>query len=99
MTMVTEMSTDNTEQNGRVKMNLKYLINKIEEIKIPVTIIAEKMGISRQSLYLKMRGEREFKTSEVSKLCEILRLTNEEKTLVFFADEVDKNDNRVRSAL
>ncbi len=80
-------------------MNLKYLINKIEEIKIPVTIIAEKMGISRQSLYLKMRGEREFKTSEVSKLCEILRLTNEEKTLVFFADEVDKNDNRVRSAL
>lgn len=80
-------------------MNLKYLINKIEEIKIPVTIIAEKMGISRQSLYLKMRGEREFKTSEVSKLCEILRLTNEEKTLVFFADEVDKNDNRVCSTL
>ena len=74
-------------------MNLKYLNDKIEEIKIPVTTIAERMGISRQSLYLKMRGEREFKTSEVSKLCEILRLTDEEKTLVFFADKVDKNDN------
>lgn len=74
-------------------MNLKYLNDKIEEIKIPVTTIAERMGISRQSLYLKMRGEREFKTSEVSKLCEILRLTDEEKTLVFFADKVDENDN------
>lgn len=79
-------------------MNLKYLNDKIEEIKIPVTTIAERMGISRQSLYLKMRGEREFKTSEVSKLCEILRLTDEEKTLVFFADKVDKSDNAVYSA-
>lgn len=79
-------------------MNLKYLNDKIEEIKIPVTTIAERMGISRQSLYLKMRGEREFKTSEVLKLCEILRLTDEEKTLVFFADKVDKNDNHMYSA-
>lgn len=79
-------------------MNLKYLNDKIEEIKIPVTTIAERMGISRQSLYLKMRGEREFKTSEVSKLCEILRLTDQEKTLVFFADKVDKNGNTERSA-
>ena len=79
-------------------MDLKYLNDKIEEIKIPVTTIAERMGISRQSLYLKMRGEREFKTSEVLKLCEILRLTDEEKTLVFFADKVDKNDNQMYSA-
>jgi hypothetical protein len=51
------------------------------------------MEISRQSLYLKMRGEREFKSSEVEKICEILRLTDEEKTLVFFADKVDKTVN------
>lgn len=65
-------------------MNLEYLNNRIDEIKIPITTIAKRIGISRQSLYLKIKGEREFKASEVSKLCDILRLTDEEKTLVFF---------------
>lgn len=74
-------------------MNLEYLNDRISLSKIPITAIAESMAISRQSLYLKMKGEREFKTSEVTKLCNILRLTDEEKKLVFFADRVDKNDN------
>lgn len=74
-------------------MNLTSLNNKIEEIKIPITTIAVKMGISRQSLYLKLSGEREFKASEVEKLCGILRLTDDEKSLIFFADRVDKTDN------
>lgn len=74
-------------------MNLKYLNDRITLSHIPITAIAEEMGISRQTLYLKMKGERDFKTSEVYKLCDVLRLTNEEKRLIFFADEVDKNDN------
>jgi len=74
-------------------MNLKYLNGRIAMSKIPITAIAEKMAISRQSLYLKMKGEREFKSSEVTKLCEILRLTEEERSLVFFADRVDKCAN------
>lgn len=74
-------------------MDLKYLCNKIDEIKIPVKTIAEKMGISRQTLYLKMNGKREFKTSEITNLCEILRLTTEEKKHIFFTDEFDKNVN------
>lgn len=74
-------------------MNLQYLNDRIKLSRIPITAIAEGLGLSRQSLYAKMKGEREFKSSEVTKLCEILRLTDEEKTLVFFADKVDKNDN------
>lgn len=74
-------------------MNLERLNEKIKEIKIPLTTIAEKIGISRQSLYLKMNGSREFWASEVEKLCDILRLTSDEKALIFFTDEVDKNDN------
>ena len=74
-------------------MNLEMLNEKIDEIGIPVTTIADKIGISRQSLYLKMNGEREFKTSEVTKLCDILRLTDTEKSRIFFADRVDKNGN------
>jgi hypothetical protein len=74
-------------------MNLSYLNDRITLSRIPITAIANEMGISRQTLYLKMKGEREFKSSEVYKLCEILRLTDEEKTLVFFADRVDKSVN------
>lgn len=74
-------------------MDLNYLNGRIALSKISITAIAERMKISRQSLYLKMKGKREFKTSEVTKLCEILRLTDEEKTLVFFADRVDNSVN------
>lgn len=72
-------------------MNLKYLNSRINEIKIPITTIAERMGISRQSLYLKIKGKREFKVSEVSKLCDILRLTDEEKTSVFLQMELTQS--------
>lgn len=65
-------------------MNLKYLNDRIALSHIPITAIAEEMGISRQTLYLKMKGERDFKSSEVFKLCGILRLTDEEKRLIFF---------------
>ncbi len=74
-------------------MDLGYLNSKIDEIDIPITAIANKMGISRQSLYLKLNGRREFKTSEMRKICEILRLTTEERNRIFFAGEVDKNAN------
>lgn len=65
-------------------MDLILLNSKIDEIKIPITAIAEKMGISRQTFYLKMNGQREFKDSEIEKICDILRLTDEEKSSIFF---------------
>ena len=39
-------------------MNLKLLNDKIEELEIPVSSIAKKMGVSRRTLYLKLSGER-----------------------------------------
>lgn len=72
-------------------MNLVYLNGRIALSKVPITAIAEKMGLSRQSLYLKMQGKRDFKISEVNKICKILRLTDEEKQLIFFAGEGDKD--------
>lgn len=71
-------------------MDLNYLNSKIEEIKIPKKAIAKKIGKSRQTLYLKLNGLREFKTSEIEKLCDVLRLTDDEKSRIFFADRVDK---------
>lgn len=74
-------------------MNLKYLNDRIVLSRITITSIAKEMGFSRQTLYKKMNGEREFKVSEVSRICDILRLTKEERTFVFFGEEVDKSDN------
>ena len=64
-------------------MNLEYLNNRIELSRIPITAIAEGLGISRQSVYNKMKGERDFTTNEVTKLCELLRLTDQEKRIIF----------------
>ena len=74
-------------------MNLDYLNDKITLSRIPITAIAEEIGLSRQSLYLKMKGERDFKASEINKLCDFLRLTDEEKMHIFFAKKVDENVN------
>lgn len=74
-------------------MNLAYLNDRVLLSRIPITAIAEKMGLSRQTIYLKLKGKREFKTSEITKMCDILRLTDEEKKLVFFAEEVDSMVN------
>lgn len=74
-------------------MNLTYLNDRITISRVPITAIAEKLGISRQTFYNKISGKRDFKISEVEKICSILRLTREEKNLIFFASNVDKNDN------
>lgn len=74
-------------------MNLDLLKAKIDEIGISITAIAEKMSLSRQSFYLKLNGLREFKASEMNKLSDILRLTNDERAFIFFNDKVDKNAN------
>ena len=74
-------------------MDLLLLKDKIKEINIPLSTIAEKMGISRQSLYLKLSGKRVFKMSEANNISEILRLTNSERTDIFFNGKVDKTIN------
>ena len=74
-------------------MNIERLISKIDEINIPISSIAEKLGISRQAFYNRINGKCEFKISEVEKVCEILRLTSDERSNIFFDDRVDKNDN------
>lgn len=75
-------------------MDLKYLNNTIILSRIPISAIAEKLGISRTSLYNKLSGKHDFKVSEISKLCEILRLTEQERLLIFLADEADKEEGQ-----
>lgn len=70
-------------------MNLEALNKKITESRIPVTAIADTLGFSRQSFYNKIKGKRDFKTQEILKLCELLKLTESEKAHIFFEKEGD----------
>ncbi len=52
--------------------------------------LADKIGMSRQSISYKMNNIREFRVKEIIAISEALNLTLEEKEAIFFADKVDK---------
>lgn len=47
--------------------------------------ISRKIGISENSMYLKMSGKSEFKSSEIEKIAKILSIPAREFTKYFFA--------------
>lgn len=65
-------------------MNLKLLNETIECKQIPLSDISEKMGVSRESLNLKLAGKRRFKASEADHISDILKLTTCERNQIFF---------------
>lgn len=74
-------------------MNFQLLNIKIESLGLSKSTIAEELGITRQGLYNKLNGEREFKGSEIKKLIQILGLDEQEQQSIFFADDVDGYDH------
>ena len=52
--------------------------------------IADALGISRMSLTRKINNVTEFKASEISLLKTILRLDDQERDKIFFANYVDQ---------
>ena len=66
-----------------MKVNTELLQTKIKDRGLKMGFIAEKLGRSRQALRGKIKGETEFLPSEVRVLCELLRLTDEERRLIF----------------
>ncbi|GKH02820.1 hypothetical protein CE91St54_42080 [Hungatella hathewayi] len=68
----------------------KILRKKISESGLKLQFIAEKLGISRYALSMKLDNRSEFKTSEVATLCELLGISClEEKEEIFFKLKVD----------
>lgn len=57
-------------------MNYKLLKIKMLEKDVTQTVLADKIGISPQSLSRKMLGKREFKVSEIIKICDYLNIDN-----------------------
>jgi len=68
----------------------KLLKEKIRASGYKLNFLAEKMGLSRQGLYLKINNTNEFTTGEVETLCELLGIDSlEERSAIFFAKAVD----------
>ena len=66
-------------------MNREELRAEIARKNISKRAIAEALGISETSLFMKMRCDREFKESEIKKLVEVLSLTPEDVSRIFLA--------------
>lgn len=75
-------------------MNNDLLKEVIQDSGVKVSVLADKIGISRQSLYMKLNGERTFDQGEIMALKTNLHLSDEQFMLIFFNDGVDKNSTR-----
>ena len=68
--------------------NTDLLKRKIDESGYKMQFIAEYIGVSYQALYNKIGNKTEFLASEIMKLSELLKLTDEERNEIFFAENV-----------
>lgn len=49
-----------------------------------LSYVASELNLTRVGLYKKLRGDTEFKASEIKKLVEMLKLTSKETKDIFF---------------
>lgn len=69
-------------------MNYNLLRGKIVEKGLTQACLAERIGISKNSMSRKLLGKRDFKLFEVSKICNVLDINNPED--IFFDNIIPK---------
>lgn len=69
--------------------DVELLQKVLDESGFRMDFVAKKMGLTYQGFRNKVTGKSEFKTREVTKLCDILGLTSEMRDRIFFARKVD----------
>ena len=67
-------------------MNSTELSVELTRNKLSVPKAADLIGIGKKAFYSKMKGESEFKQSEIKELKKILNLSDERVSEIFFAD-------------
>ena len=75
--------------------NQQLLSQKMSEFGYNVGRLAAKIGLSRAGLYKKISNENEFKASEILKISQLLNLSSQEQTDIFFACNVDDTTTKV----
>ena len=62
----------------RFFMNNESLRNLIEQKGLKLKFLAQQLGIRYETLYFKLKGQKEFSQSEIKKLCKLLDIPNRE---------------------
>lgn len=66
--------------------DVELLKERIDASGLTIVWIATQMGLSREGLYRKLRGESEFKASEIVQLSNLLHLDEVERGKIFLHD-------------
>lgn len=69
--------------------NSQLLNEAIIDSGLKITYIANRLGITREGFYNKLKNETEFKASEIVVMQKILNLSNSKRDKIFFAEEVE----------
>lgn len=68
--------------------NRKKFRGQVIEKGFTLDEIANKIGVNPATLYRKMSGESDFSRKEIQDISAVLRLSDEDIMLIFFADEL-----------
>lgn len=80
--------------------NTEVLKELIRNCGYKMKYVAEYLGLSGYGLQLKMENKQEFKTSEITALCELLRIESlEQKEYIFFAKEDDLKSSEMKEVV
>lgn len=69
-------------------LDTQMLDDKIERSGFKVGYLVEQLGLSRNGFDKKRKGKTPFRASEIYVLCDLLNLSESEKTQIFFAEKV-----------
>lgn len=76
-------------KGGRMTNKEEFRVALIKA-RMTMADLAKAIGISSASLSYKVNNKRDFMASEIKKIADLLRLTPEESTKIFFAERVDE---------
>jgi len=85
-----------TEEGGKT-MNYELLRSYIKDSGLKISFLADKIGITRQSLNAKINGRRSFSQSEIMALKQALRLDDDTFMRIFFTECVPETATREQS--
>ena len=71
--------------------DIERLKKCINESGLTMVALAHKSGISRETLYNRLKGIGEFSASEITGLASALHLSKSERDAIFFAKKVELN--------
>ena len=69
--------------------DFELLRSKINDSGMTMVAIAEKTGITRETIYNRFKGVGDFTASEMLAISDVLRLSNNERDRIFFARKVE----------